>query len=92
MRTYKDLLTVGFEFGGGTKVTKVTKKPYGYIVKMFNHYITLYSLKVVINENGSAKINWTVDKNYQPTIRFTTYYNTDGVEITRSEYQKLNKI
>jgi hypothetical protein len=76
----------------GTRVTKVVKTSYGYRVQMFNNYITLYYLKVIMNENGSAKIHWRVEKNYHTTKRFTTYYGLDGFTVERKEYQNLNKI
>jgi hypothetical protein len=92
MKTHiSEYLTVEPEKQSGTRVSKVVKTDYGYRVQMFNHYVTLYYLKVVVNENGSAKIHWRVEKNYHLTPRFTTYYGTDGYSVEREEYRKLNK-
>jgi hypothetical protein len=91
MANYNNFLGVDPIDKPGTRVTSVKKTSYGYRVQMFNHYVTLYYLKVIVNENKSAKIHWKVDKNYNPTERYTTYYNTIGNEITRKEYQQLNK-
>lgn len=90
MDNYKDLLTVQPHSTQGTKVTKVTMKPYGFRIQLFNHYVTLFYVKLIINPNGSAKAHWLVKKNYQAEYRFTEYYNTEGNGITRTEYRKVN--
>lgn len=87
---YNDLLTVEPYHTQGTRVTKVTKKPYGYRIQLFNHYVTLYYVKLIINANGTAKAHWRVEKNYHPVNSYTVYHSAEGKEITRSEYYKLN--
>lgn len=57
---------------------------------MFNNYITLYYIKLVINANGSAKASYLVQKNYHPDNRYTVYFGVDGYEITQKEYKALN--
>ena len=90
MNNYKNLLTVEPYTAAGTRVTKVTKKDYGYRIQLFNNYITLFYVKLIVNSNGTAKGHWKVDKNYCPIYRYTVYYGLDGNEITRSEYYKIN--
>lgn len=85
---YNNLLTVEPYNTQGTRVTKVTKKPYGYRIQLFNHYVTLYYVKLIINTDGTAKAHWRVEKNYSSIQRFTVYHNSEGKEITRSEYYK----
>ena len=92
MENYNKYLVVDNNYNNtNTRVTKVKKTNYGYRVQMFNHYVTLFYLKIIIDENKSAKIHWLIDKNYQPKQRFTTYYGCDCLEISRKEYQQLNK-
>lgn len=88
---YNNLLTVEPYKSYGTRVTKVTPKPYGFRVQMFNNYITLYYIKLVINDNKSAKAHYLVKKNYFADERYTVYFNTQGEEITQKEYKLLNK-
>ena len=89
---YNSLLTVQPINTQGTRVTKVTKKDYGYRIQKFNNYITLYYIKLIVNSNKSAKAHYKVDKNYCPIQRYTLYFNTDGDEITLKEYKQLNKV
>ena len=89
MLNYKSLLKVDPLNTLGTRVTKVTKKDYGYRIQMFNSYVTEYFIKLVINENGSAKAHYLVRKNYQPDRRFTLYFDTNGDEINLEEYKLL---
>ena len=88
---YNSLLTVQPIETQRTRVTKVTKKDYGYIVHKFNSYVTLYYIKLIVNSNKSAKAHYKVDKNYCPTQRYTLYFDTNGDEITQKEYKQLNK-
>jgi hypothetical protein len=88
---YKNYLTVDSFDKPGTRITKVKKTESGYNVQMFNNYITLYYLKIFVNSNGSAKITWKIDKNYNPIQRFTTYYNYEGFETDKKTYFNLNK-
>lgn len=74
---YKDLLKVEPTDTNGTRVTKVTKKPYGYLVKLFNNYVTIYSVKLIINTDNSAKAVVKVDKNYLAPFQYTVHYDTD---------------
>jgi hypothetical protein len=91
MKNYKNYLTVEPYRTTGTRVTRVTPTKYGFRAQMFNNYVTLYYLKIIVNADKSAKIQWRVERNYSPVERFTTYYNTEGNEITRKEYQQLIK-
>jgi hypothetical protein len=81
-----------------TRVTKVTNKKYGYSIQMFNDYVTLYYIKLIINEDGSAKAHVRMEKNYQPTQRWTLYFAPDGREIkdatnsTRKELATYKKL
>lgn len=88
---YSSLLTVQPLGTQGTRVTKVTKKDYGYRIQKFNPYVILYYIKLIVNENKSAKAHYKVDKNYCPTQRYTLYFNTEGDEITLKEYRQINK-
>lgn len=91
MNNYNNLLTVEPYKNQGTRVTKVTKKPYGYRIQLFNNYITLFYVKLEINSDGTAKASWRVEKNYCATQRFTEYHGADGNEITRSQYYKIKR-
>lgn len=91
MLNYKNLLTVQPLNTQGTRVTKVVKTAYGYRVQMFNHYITLFYVKLIVNANGSAKAHYLVKKNYYADNRYTIYFGVDGNEVTKSEYRVLNK-
>lgn len=91
MLNYKSLLTVQPLNTQGTRVTKVVKTAYGYRVQMFNNYITLFYVKLVVNSNGSAKAHYLVKKNYCDDKRYTIYFGIDGNEVTRKEYTALNK-
>lgn len=88
---YQSLLTVQPLETQGTRVTKVVKTNYGYRIQMFNNYITLYYIKLVVNSNGSAKASYLVQKNYHVDQRYTLYFGVDGNEVTRKEYQYINK-
>ena len=88
--SYKKFTEQGKDFGN-TKVTNVKKTDYGYRVRMFNNYITLFYLKIIVNKNGSAKIHWEVKKNYFPVERYTTYYDVNEKECSRAQYQDINK-
>ena len=89
---YLEFLTVDpIHSGKHTRVTKVTPKKYGFRVRMFNSYVTIYYLKIEINADKSAKISWKVDKNYQPINRYTTYHGANGEEISRKEYYNQKK-
>ena len=87
---YNSLLTVQPIDTRGTRVTKVTKKDYGYRIQKFNSYVTLYYIKVIVNENKSAKAHYRVEKNYCPIQRYTLYFNTNGDEITLKEYKQIS--
>lgn len=89
---YNSLLTVQPINTQGTRVTKVTKKDYGYRIQKFNNYVTLYYIKLIVNDNKSAKAHYEVDKNYCPIQRYTLYFDTNGDEITLKEYKQLNKV
>ena len=89
---YNSLLTVQPINTQGTRVTKVTKKDYGYRIQKFNNYITLYYIKLIVNSNKSAKAHYKVDKNYCPIQRYTLYFDTNGDEITLKKYKQLNKV
>ena len=100
-RTYQDLYLSEDAKARNTKVTKVKPTKYGYVVHMFNNYITLYYIKLIINEDGSAKAHVRMEKNYQPTQRWTLYFAPDGREIKASdnsarkelaEYKRLRNI
>jgi len=88
---YSSLLTVETERTQGTRVTKVTKKDYGYRIQMFNNYVTLYYIKLIVNDNKSAKAHYKVDKNYCAVQRYTLYFDCNGFEISQKEYKQLNK-
>lgn len=91
MLNYNSLLTVQpIDNSSYTRVTKVVKKPYGYRVQMFNSYITLFYIKLIINPNGSAKAHYLVEKNYCAPKRYTLYFGVDGNEITQKEYKGIN--
>jgi len=86
---YNQLLTVEPINTQGTRVTKVTKKDYGYRIQMFNNYITLYYVKLIINANKSAKAHYLVKKNYCSDKRYTIYFDCEGNSIELKEYKKL---
>jgi len=88
---YSRLLTVQPLETQGTRVTKVVKTKYGYRVQMFNNYITLFYIKLIVNDNGSAKAHYLVQKNYHPDNRYTLYFGIDGNEVTQKEYKLINK-
>lgn len=88
---YNQLLTVEPIETQGTRVTKVTKKDYGYRIQMFNNYITLYFVKLIINDNKSAKAHYLVKKNYCADNRYTIYFDCEGNSITLKEYKLINK-
>lgn len=88
---YNQLLKVEPINTQGTRVTKVTKKDYGYRIQMFNNYVTLYYVKLIINENKSGKAHYKVDKNYCPTQRYTIYFDCEGNSIELKEYKQINK-
>lgn len=76
-----------------TRVTKVTKKPYGYLIKMMNDYITLFTVKLEIYEDGFAKARIKIEKNYQPTRMVSRYFDQSGREIiseTNNQRVELN--
>ena len=73
------------------RVTKVKKTNYGFIIHLFTNYICLYYKYVYLAKNGSAKIVTKVDKNYHAKYQVTTYENKQGLQITLSEFKKLNK-
>ncbi len=74
-----------------TRVTKITKKDYGYRVQMFNNYITLYYVKLIINSDGTAKAKVKIDKNYNPIRYYTLYFDKQGYQIG-GETRKALKI
>lgn len=78
-RTWKQRFVTG-EYQSN-KITSVKEKPYGYRIQMFNNYITLYYVKLIVNLDGSAKAHVRIKRNYSPTQRFTYYFAPDGREI-----------
>lgn len=88
---YNNLLKVDPIDAQGTRVTKVTKKDYGYRVQMFNTFITEYFIKLIINDNKSAKAHFLVRRNYAADCRYTLYYDISGEQITPQQYKSLNK-
>ena len=81
-----------------TKVTKVIKTKYGYHITLFNNYVTIYSCKLIINPNGSAKCHIVKDQNYKPLSRYTLYFDKEGDNIhssnkftNRQIFNRLNK-
>ncbi len=81
-----------------TRVTKVIKKDGCYLFHMFNHYITLYYGKLIINIDGTAKAVIKVNRNYSAKYQYTLYFNKEGFEIkshensTKKELSIYNKI
>jgi len=84
-----DLQKVG-SINFNAKVTKVKTTKNGFRVQLFNNYIILYYLNVVLYDN-CFKIHWLVKKNYYADDRFTSYYDTMGNEISNKEFKTLQK-
>ena len=78
---YSQFLTITTGQNSETRVTKVTKTNYGYCFQMFNNWVTLFYGKLIINEDGTAKMKMKVDKNYRPVHYYTTYFDDQGREI-----------
>jgi len=91
MLNYKSLLSVQPLNTPGTRVTKVVPTKYGYRIQMFNSYITLFYIKLVVNVDGSAKASYLVQKNYCDDKRYTLYFGVDCNEISKKEYSLLSK-
>lgn len=88
---YSDFLTVDNDYNKTTtRVTKVTKKSNCYLFLMFNHYITLYYGKLVINSDGTAKAVIKVNRNYCPKYQYTIYFDNEGKEI-KAEFNSTRK-
>jgi uncharacterized lipoprotein NlpE involved in copper resistance len=79
---YSEFLTVDTDYNKTTtRVTWVKKTGYGYLFHMFNHYITLYYGKLVINADGTAKATIRVNCNYSAPYQYTLYFDCEGYEI-----------
>lgn len=83
-----DLQTIGCMPFLNAKVTKVKTTKDGFRVQLFNPYVTLYYLNVVLYDS-CFKIHWLIKKNYHEDYRFTSYYDSIGNEITRKEFKNL---
>ena len=70
------------------KVTNVKSTKTGFRVQLFNNYIILYYLNVILLDN-CFKIQWLIKKNYCADYRFTSYYDTTGNEISKNEFKNL---
>ncbi len=60
---------------------EVTKKPYGYRIVRVTHYVTVFTTRLEIASDGSAKAVTKVETNYQRPYRITDYFGTDGRQI-----------
>lgn len=78
--------TVGNVVGGNLRVTKVTETSYGFSVRVFNEYVTVGKLRITVDKHANKfKISWTIERNYSPCKRYTTYHMF-GEEVDRSTY------
>ena len=68
-------------FNGRLKFVSAKETNYGYIVKLMTNYITLYTKKIYVNSDNSAKIVTLVDQNYRAKYQTTCYYDLQGFEI-----------
>jgi hypothetical protein len=78
--------------GSHTRVTKVKETDYGYIVHKFNTYVTLWFIKLIVNNDGTAIARVRQEKNYEPTQRFTYYFDKQGREIISDSPRAERKI
>ncbi len=68
-------------FNGRLKVTSVKETKYGFIVKLFTNFVSLYTKKFYVYPNGKVKCVTIVEQNYHPKYQHTTYFDTNGQEI-----------
>lgn len=91
MLKLKDFLIVGNKISPNTEVLKVVKKPYGYLVTLYNSYVTITKIKITFNDLRYAKASWVVDMNYRPIERFTTYFDEEGNSISKKKYHDTRR-
>jgi hypothetical protein len=88
MSNYKDLLKVSPHQNAGSWTYKVKVKAYGYLVHRMSNYVTLWTYRIEVNIDESAKAKVTEATNYRQTVTYSLYFNKEGNEITRKEYQR----
>jgi len=77
--------TVGNVVGGNLRITKVKETKYGYLVHVFNEYVTVGTLRITVDTQNKFKIHWVIERNYSPRKAYTTYHMF-GEEVDRSTY------
>lgn len=70
----------GLKHSGLTTVKRVKTKYGWHIVKMSN-YIAIYTTRLEVYPDGTAKAVTKVNKNYYPKYQYTLYFDKDGKEI-----------
>lgn len=77
---YKDLLEP--QKPKGTLLQyKINPKSYGYLITKITSYVTITKIKLLVNEDRSAKAVYKVNKNYHSPYQFTLYFDCNGKEI-----------
>lgn len=71
-----------------TDIRRIRK---GFSIHRFSSYVSTENIRIEVMENGTMKAKGVYDKNYQPKVYFTEYFNKNGVEITQKEFKVLNK-
>ena len=92
-KNYKYFLDENNFKDGRIRMTSKKKTSYGYIVKLFTNYVSIYTKKIYVYPDGKAKCVTIVDQNYHPKYQHTTYFTKEGNEIisdTNSTREELN--
>lgn len=79
--------TVGNTVGGDLRITKVRKTANGFTVQVFNEYVTVGTLRIVVKHEYKFKIYWTIERNYSPRKTYTTYH-AHGAEVSKARYTR----
>lgn len=79
--------TISNVVGSNLRITKVKETPYGFLVRVFNEYVTVGTLRIIIDtkHENKFKIHWVIERNYSPRKAYTTYHMF-GEEVDKPTY------
>lgn len=76
-------------YTNGYRTTSIVKKPYGFIITRFSHYISIQKIRFEILSDGFSKATVKVDTNYKSNYQFTLYFDK-GLELVEDNNDPLN--
>ena len=83
-------------YGSQVRIYRIKPTKYGYIITKVSTYVTVWTIKLHIFKDGSAKAQIKKDMNYRPIERFTAYFAPNGCQViggsTREELNYWKKL